>query len=246
MRWYDKYLKGIEPTVVDPPFAIQSVTSGKWRPELEWPPADATDYATTLSSGTYTDTAASEGAKGTALHSGDLSKGVWTVSKPLPYDVHLAGAATVKVDVAATAPNANLVVDIYDLDASGTGPLVARQGSLIRSSGPLTLRMMSADWKFAAGHRIGVRVTDDNSEWWVFAAPTQQTVTVNGGSASFPFLQYLRTQRIQGDSGTTRTDWLAQTATAPAAAVTAAKDFNLPPQLAPEPAEMKAQLDAFK
>ena len=34
-------------------------------------------------------------------------------------------------------PNANLVLDVYDLDANGTGPLITRQGHLVRSSGPV-------------------------------------------------------------------------------------------------------------
>jgi len=96
-----------------------------------------------------------------------------------------------------------------------------------------------------AGHRIGVRITDNNSEWWLAAIPTMQTVTVYGGSATFPFLRYKRTQVIQGDSGTTRGSWLAATASAPAAAVTGATDFNLPPALTPEPDELKHQLDKF-
>jgi hypothetical protein len=172
---------------------------------------------------------------------------VWTISKPLPYDVHTAGSATITVDVSSPTPDSNLVADIYDIDATGKGPLVARQGHLIRNNGLVTLHMMSADWKFKAGHRIGVRITDNNSEWWIAAIPTNQTVTVYGGTASFPFLQYNRTQVVQGDSGTTRGAWVGAVATPPAAATaaTAARDFNLPPALAPEPAGMQAALDQY-
>ncbi|MCW2991322.1 MAG: X-Pro dipeptidyl-peptidase family protein [Solirubrobacterales bacterium] len=238
MRWYDKYLYGIEPAIQDPPFAIQSVTTGKWRPEAEWPPSDAVRTTVTqLKAGTYTDDA--QGTKNT-------NDGIWTVSKPLPYDVHLAGAGQVTVNVSSTLPRANLVVDLYDLDATGKGPLVAKQGSLIRASGPITLDLMSADWKFAKGHRIGIRVVSNNFDWWIAAIPTQQDVTVSGGSATLPFLTYSRPQLIQGDSGTTRGTWLASTSTAPADAVAGAVDFTLPPALAAQPAEMKAQLDSYK
>src|SRR4051812_15003184 len=96
MRWYDKYLKGSDPAIQDPPFAIQSVTTGKWRPELQWPPADATNYTSDLRSGTYTDNAQS-----TATGGSGSSTGVWTVSQPLPYDVHTAGAGTITVDVSS-------------------------------------------------------------------------------------------------------------------------------------------------
>ena len=74
---------------------------------------------------------------------------------------------------------------------------------------------MSADWKFVKGHRIGVRVTTNNFDWWIAAVPTLQDVTVNGGEVTLPFLTYARTQRIQGDSGTTRGSYVAATATAP-------------------------------
>ena len=248
MRYYDQYLYGITPTVDDPPFAIQSVTTGKWRPETEWPPADASPTTVTaLSGGTYTDD-----ANGTKTS----SDGVWTISKPLPYDVHLAGAAQVKVDVSSPTPRSNLVVDLYDLDATGKGPLVAKQGSLIRSNGVVSLNLMSADWRFAAGHRIGIRVTSNNSDWWVAAVPTNQTVTVYGGSATLPLLAYDRpgarapasaaSQTIQGDSGTTRLSWMAATVKAPAAAVAAATDFTLPPALAPEPDAMKTLYDGYR
>jgi predicted acyl esterase len=245
MRWYDKYLAGIEPTIQDPPFAIQSVTTGRWRAETEWPPADAQAYTTDLNPGTYTDDAKSAGTTG-ALGNGPTNTGVWTVSNELPYDVHMAGSATIRVDVSSATPRSNLVVDVYDLDKTGKGPLVGRQGSLIRQNGRVTLKLMSADWRFAAGHRIGVRVTDNNFEWWIAAIPTMQTVTVTGGSATFPFLTYNRTKSIEGKSGTTRAAWLAKTATAPAAAVTASKAFNLPPALAPLPEAMATQLGSYK
>src|SRR6476659_9912678 len=102
------------------------------------------------------------------------SSGVWTISKPLPYDLHLAGSGTMVVNVTTTVPNANLAVDVYDLDASGTGPLITRQGHLARTPGDSAIRLelWSADWKLAAGHRIGVRVTDNNQDWWWLAAPS--------------------------------------------------------------------------
>ena len=40
MRFYDRFLKGVTPTVGDPPIAVQT-NDGKWRSEAQWPPADA-------------------------------------------------------------------------------------------------------------------------------------------------------------------------------------------------------------
>jgi hypothetical protein len=85
------------------------------------------------------------------------------------------------------------VVDVYDLDENGSGPLITRQGHLIRSSGPIALDLWSADWKLAPGHRIAVRVTDANTDWWLHA-PSKQTVTVHGGSLALPFLAEARTE----------------------------------------------------
>ena len=134
---------------------------GKWRAEECWPPADATGYTTR---------AARRHLHRRRLGQRDRSTtptGVWTISPPLPYDAHLSGSGKAIVDVATTRPNANLVVDVYDLDENGIGPLITRQGFLARSSGEMTLDLWSADWKLPAGHRIGVRVTDANADWWV-------------------------------------------------------------------------------
>ena len=73
----------------------------------------------------------------------------------------------------------------------------------MRSPGNSTipLALWGADWKLKAGDRIAVRVTDNNQDWWLIAAPSAQPVTVRGGSGTLPFLQNLRTQTIQGDPG---------------------------------------------
>jgi uncharacterized protein len=51
-----------------------------------------------------------------------------------------------------------------------------------------------------AGHRIAVRVTDANEDWWIHT-PLFDTVKVMGGSVTLPFLTYQRTDTIQGDPG---------------------------------------------
>jgi uncharacterized protein len=215
MRFYDQYLKGTAPAVQDPPIAVQT-NDGAWRAEQQWPPADASDYTTALRAGSYTD-------DGTASQTD--ANGVWTISQPLAHAVHLAGSGKAVLNVSAALPNANLVVDVYDLDATGHGPLITRQGHLIRSSGPVTLDLWSADWKLAAGHRIGVRVTDANTDWWLHV-PTKQTVTVGGGSITLPFLATGRTETaIQGDPGTQLSSYLAEQVTAPA---TPASEFSVP------------------
>ena len=128
---------------------------------------------------------------------------------------------------------------MYDLDANGTGPLITRQGHLVRSAGNSSIRLelWSADWKLKAGHRIGVRVTDNNQDWWLLAVPTLQTVTVRGGTVTLPFLRYRRTQTIQGDPGIQLAGYLSDTVSVPAATLAASQaNFTLPPALQTAPA----------
>jgi pimeloyl-ACP methyl ester carboxylesterase len=228
MRFYDRFLKGTTPTVEDPQFAVQT-NDGKWRAEQQWPPADSTPYTSPLRAGTYTDDGQGDATGGDA-------DGVWTISKPLPYAAHLSGSGTALVDVATTRPDANLVVDVYDLDENGTGPLVTRQGFLARSSGTKTLDLWSADWKLAQGHRIGVRVTDANGDWWLHS-PTLSDVKVVGGSVTLPFLTYTRPSTIQGDPGTQLAGYLNETITVPPDTLRASESdsFNLPPEQTPAP-----------
>jgi len=221
MRFYDRFLKGDTPAVEDPLVAVQT-NDGVWRGEQQWPPADAADFTTPLRTGTYTDdgTASSTGSSAT--------NGVWTISKPLAHDVHLSGSGRAVVDVSTLLPRANLVVDVYDLDANGRGPLITRQGYLIRASGPIALDLWSADWKLAAGHRIAVRVADANTDWWLHA-PTKQTVTVHGGSITLPFLTQPRTETIAGDPGVQLSAYLARRVTVPAATLQSAEsEFATP------------------
>ena len=129
MRFYDRFLKGDDARrSPDPPVAVQT-NDGKWRAEQSWPPADATALTTPLQPGTL------QRRRLRAAATGRDADGVWTISPPLPHDVHLSGSGKAVVDVAATRPNANLVVDVYDLDENGIGPLITRQGFLARSSG---------------------------------------------------------------------------------------------------------------
>jgi hypothetical protein len=210
---------------------------GKWRSEAQWPPADKGLYTTALRAGSYTDHAQSypTGAEDDPTS----NSGVWTISKPLPYDLHLAGSGTARVDVTTSIPNANLVIDVYDLDGNGEGPLISRQGHLVREAGQssIPLVLWSADWKLAAGHRIGVRVTDNNQDFWLLATPTLQPVTVRGGAVTLPFLRYRRTATIQGDPGVQLQDVLDDTVTVPADTLASSEtDFTLPPPLKDAPA----------
>jgi hypothetical protein len=102
---------------------------------------------------------------------------------------------------------------------------------MIYSSGEIKLNLWSADWKIPAGHRIGVRVTDSNDDWWI-NVPTFSDVTLHGGSVTLPFLRFARPDTIQGDPGVQLADYLSQSVTVPpeTLASSTSKAFALPPE----------------
>jgi predicted acyl esterase len=204
MRFYDSYLKGEALSVADPTLAVES-GDGTWRAEQAWPPADSTPLHAALRTGTYADDGQNNG---TAEGGTPNGKGVWTFSPPAAGDAHLAGVPRVTVDASAMLPNANLVVDVYDVDAAGDATLISRSASLLKRSGPVSFDLYGDDWKLPAGHRVGVLVTGANAEWWLHT-PTLQNVTVRSASIDLPFLRCTRTQTIQGDPSVKLEDYRA-------------------------------------
>jgi hypothetical protein len=102
---------------------------------------------------------------------------------------------------------------------------------MIHTSGQIPLDLWSADWKIRAGHRIAVKVTDANSDWWMHV-PTFQDVTVHGGQITLPFLRNMRTKTIQGDPGTQLQGYLSETVTVPPETIESSESdsFTLPPR----------------
>jgi predicted acyl esterase len=194
MRFYDRYVKGDGTADTDPPNAVES-SDGTWRSEASWPPADSQRVTSTLRTGAYQDDAQNNG---TAEGGSPNGEGVWTISPVLRTDAHFAGVPRVTVDTETALPNANLVVDVYDIDSGHRATLISRGAYLLRAPGPVTFDLYGDDWKIPAGHRVGVLVTGANAEWWQHA-PTGQEVTVRGASIELPFLRCKRTATIQGD-----------------------------------------------
>ena len=97
----------------------------------------------------------------------------------------------------AVLPDTNLVADVYDVAPDGGAILISRGGRLIPGSGSYDLELYGDDWRFGAGHRVGVLITGANAEWWQHA-PTLTTVTVRGGTVSLPWLPAPRADDLAG------------------------------------------------
>jgi hypothetical protein len=75
-------------------------------------------------------------------------------------------------------------------------------------------------------------LTDNNTDFWLLASPTMQTITVTGGAVTLPFLGRERTSTIQGDPGTQLQSYMSRTITVPSETIASSQSdsFALPPQ----------------
>jgi predicted acyl esterase len=200
MRFFDRHVKG-ETTADDPANVVQT-SDGTWRAESSWPPSDSTPVATTLNPGTYTDDGQNNGTGAGA------GQGVWTISPRLPADAHFAGVPHVTVDVEKAPQDANLVVDVYDIDSGGNATLISRGATLLDGNELTTIDLYGDDWKLPAGHRVGVLVTGSNAEWWAHV-PTLQDVTIRDARITLPYLTCARTANLEGDPSVKLEDYRA-------------------------------------
>jgi predicted acyl esterase len=193
MRFYDQYLRGVAPSVADPPVAVET-SDGTWRSSDSWPPADASGLSTALRPGSYTDDGQNNG---TAEGGSRNGQGIWTFSPALTHDAWFAGVPRVTIDASAALPDANLVADVYDVDSAGRATLISRGAYLLAGSGQVSFDLYGDDWKIPAGHRVGVLLTSSNAECWLHR-PTLQTVTVSSASVSLPWRSCTGGAAIEG------------------------------------------------
>ena len=205
-RFLDRHVKGLPPaeapTHLDPKIVIQS-NDGRFRAEQAWPPADVQRLRSGLIGGTYTDDG---GNNGTGEGAGD---GLWTFSPPLDRTVHLAGPPTVQLDLKTSAPDANLVANVYDVDPDGMATLVSRGAYLIPESGEHGFELYAQDWRFEPGHRIGVLITDSNEEWFAHE-PSEAEVEIVSAGVDLPFLPAPRPANISGKRSLKLRDYLRE------------------------------------
>ena len=136
-----------------------------------------------------------------------------TTKRNLPQQCSRASVEREEVTFAAAAEN--------DVTCSGEN---SSPGNVIHLELPLLIE--------SSGIECTDDVTDNNTDFWLLAAPTMQDVTVNGGTVTLPFLRTLRTKTIQGDPGVQLQSYLSETVTVPpeTLASSESKSFTLPPQ----------------
>ena len=196
MRWLDRYVKGdagANPDQ-DPVVTVQE-GDGKFRVEDAWPPADAKAFTMPLKAGSVTD-APNNDAEGET--GGEYGVGVYSATKPFPNDAHLSGLPKVTLDVSAPpGVRSHVYALVYDLDQKNVGQLITRGAHMVQGSTKVNIELYPNDWTIKAGHRLLVLVTGADLDWWN-PPHSGQSIDINGGSASFPFLQYKRTGYLQG------------------------------------------------
>lgn len=193
-RFLDRHVRGLRPNA-DPAVTVQSGNGdGRWRPEKAWPPADANRWAMPVRAGAYVDEPGNDGDGSSA------GQGHWTVTRPLPHAAHLAGEARLTADVATSAPGAQVVAHVYDVDPDGEARLVTRGAAVARATGTQTVSyaLYPQDWVFEKGHRMAVHLSAADDSWFS-PGTTHTTVTVTGGSVSFPLLAQRRTRFLAGE-----------------------------------------------
>ncbi|CAB4733520.1 MAG: CocE/NonD family hydrolase [Actinobacteria bacterium] len=181
---------------------------GRWRWERSWPAPDTRMLQSPLLTGSYADDGSND-AFGDAA-----GNGVWTVSKPLTHRAWLSGEPVLTASLTTTAPRANLVGMVYDIDPSGQARLISRGTELLRTAGSTEVRLplYGQDWVLAKGHRIGVLLSGADASWWLHL-PTMTDVVVDSARIALPFLSRDRTRFLQGGSTPRLEEHLAQTAT---------------------------------
>ena len=230
MRFLDEHLKGVTPNKQDPRITVQD-SDGKFRSEAEWPPVDARGVTVGLKGGAYTDNGQNNG-DGT----GTVGQGVWSISQPLPYDMHLAGVQKLDVEIASSPPRGNLVANLYEIGARDKkATLVSRDAFLLNGAGKVSLELHGQDWIFDRGNRIGVLLSSSNAEWWRHV-PTNQSITVKSASITLPFLAFKRTPDLAGEGMSRLSTVKGRAFVVPDSAFTAgATSFALPPEQVPFP-----------
>ena len=185
MLWLDRYVKGDRSAKPDKEAEIEvGEGDGRWRYEAQWPPKDVVGRTMAIKPGAFTD----------EPNTGSFGAGsdTWSITPPVRWDARIAGTPTVSVDAASASPRAHLVAQLFDVDPAGKATLMHRAAHVVEgAAGKLTFEMYPNDWTLKAGHRLGLRLTTDDFDWYT-PPHSNMEVTVAGGTVEIPFLTFER------------------------------------------------------
>jgi putative CocE/NonD family hydrolase len=234
MRFYDQYLRGIEPSVTDPAFAIED-SLAHWRAQATWPVVN-TSSRVRLSSGQYVDDGgaapnaalpmAAPQAKGwdiedaplvgllsqaqTRPHRADAPcDSFWTWSTPAAEQVRVTGTPQITLK---TTGRGNVMVRLWDVAPDGTATMFDENVALLESGGSTSFELKSTDWTFERGHRLGVQVgTIDSGRWR--DVPSGQTIMVSDARLALAVQDPRSDTPTQGDRSPYLDQYLAANTT---------------------------------
>lgn len=144
MSFYDQYLKGIEPAVQHPAYAIQDST-GTWRTQDTWPVADAS-ATLPLGGGSYVDDG--------RAHEADVGNSFITRSEPLVQATRVTGTPRVSL---STEGEGNVMVQLHDVAHDGTAVMFDEQVARLQA-GETDVDLRATDWTLAGGHVLAVQM----------------------------------------------------------------------------------------
>ncbi|WP_330232143.1 CocE/NonD family hydrolase [Nocardia sp. NBC_00508] len=183
LAFFDKHVAERDVEIPGPRITV-SQFDGQWRAETAWPPADAQRVAVELRPGRYTDRGLVPGP----------DREVWSVSEPLTHDQHLSGIPTATLRLSGP-PTATVAVELYDIAPDLRATVITRGIAPVGDTAEV--RLLAQDWPIAAGHRIGVRITDVVDDVWSHA-PAFAPVTVAAASVELPLLAGTRHPDLPG------------------------------------------------
>jgi putative CocE/NonD family hydrolase len=201
MRFYDQYLRGIKPSVTDPPFAVED-SLGHWRAQATWPVTTAS-YAARLASGEYVDDGGAADdtalpmrapqAKGWDIEDtppvGPPSQArttpdradapgdsFWTWSATAPQKIRITGTPKVTLKAGATG---NVWVRLWDVAPGGKATMFDENAALLEKGRSIPVELKATDWTFERGHRLGVQLGTITSGAWR-DVPSGHTIKISG------------------------------------------------------------------
>lgn len=227
MRFYDKHLKGVNPAVKDPAWAIQD-NRGTWRKQSDWP-TPTTTQKVALTTGSYVDDGRSTS---TATVSGARSRGdelgVDMESMPSTPPAHAVGLRregqsaerslvgkaidtwskpVKKATRLSGTPSVTLrtegkgtsTVTMWDVAPDGSAVPVNDMIATLDEDGRTTVDLRTMDWTLEPGHQLAVTVgTDSTGDSWV-GERTGERITVKRATMALPLQNPARDKATQGD-----------------------------------------------